>query len=104
MTNEAPLNEQELRRHLEDVHRQMLDRDNAYRFHEEELRGRDLQVEQLHQELLRVRGQLERQLAETQAWARELEASIRTMQATRAWRLAVNLRSLQQRAAKLTGR
>jgi hypothetical protein len=86
------LNEQELRRHLDEVHRQLLERDNAYRFHEEQLRSRDLQIEQLRE-----------QLAETQAWAQELDVTLREMQATRAWRLAVRLRSLTAGARRLTG-
>jgi hypothetical protein len=85
--------EEELRRHLNEAHRQMLERDNAYRFYEEELSRRDREIEQLRE-----------QLAETQAWAKELETDLQEMQETRAWRLAVNLRSLQERAAKLTGR
>jgi uncharacterized coiled-coil DUF342 family protein len=92
--------EQELRRHLDEAHRQLLERDNAYRFHEEELRGRDHQIEQLRAQL----EQLREQLVETQAWARELEANIRDMHETRAWRLAVRLRSLRSGAGKLTGR
>ena len=61
----------------------MLERDTLYRFHEEELRIRDQQIEQLRD-----------QLTETQAWARELEAAIREMQETRAWRFASSVRSL----------
>lgn len=87
------MNEQKLRRHLDDAHRQLLERDNVYRFHEEELRGRDHQIEQLRE-----------QLAETQAWAKELETTLREMQATRAWRLAVRLRSLRSGAGRLTER
>ena len=78
----------------------MLERDNAYRFHEEELRRRDHEIEQLRVQLWQLRDQL----AETQAWAKELETNLQEMQETRAWRLAVNLRSLQERAAKLAGR
>jgi hypothetical protein len=78
------MSEQDLRRHLNEAHRQLLDRDNAYRFHDEELRSRDIQIEQLRE-----------QLAETQAWAQELEANTREMQATRAWRFAAWLRSLR---------
>jgi uncharacterized coiled-coil DUF342 family protein len=85
------VNEQELRRHLNEAHRQMLERDNAYRFHEEELRHRDHEIEQMRVQL----GQLREQLAETQAWAKELETNLQEMQETRAWRLAVRLRSLR---------
>jgi uncharacterized coiled-coil DUF342 family protein len=86
------LNEQELRRHLDEAHRQLLQRDNAFRFHEEELRNRDLRIEQLREQLM-----------QTQAWAQELDATIREMQATRAWHLAVRLRSLSAGARRLTG-
>jgi hypothetical protein len=82
--------EQELRRHLDEAHRQLLERDSAYRFHEEELRSRDLEIEQLRE-----------QLTKTQAWAQELEASTREMQATRAWRFAAWLRSLRAGARRL---
>jgi hypothetical protein len=68
----------------------MLERDDAYRFHEEELRGRDRQIEELRL-----------QLAEMQAWAQELQASVRDLQQTRAWRLAVRLRSLRRGARRL---
>jgi hypothetical protein len=87
------VNEGMLRRHLDEVHRQLLERDNVYRFHDEELRTRDLQIEQL-----RV------QLEQLQAWARELEASLREMQETRGWRLVVRLRSARARAERLLGR
>jgi hypothetical protein len=85
------VNEQELRRHLNEAHRQMLERDHAYRFHEDELRRRDDEIEQLRVQL----GQLRDQLAETQAWAKELETNLLEMQGTRAWRLAARLRSLR---------
>ena len=64
------MDEQELRRHLDDAHRQLLERDTAFRFSEE-------RIEQLRQ-----------QLEETQAWALELESTLEGMQATRAWRFA----------------
>jgi hypothetical protein len=88
------MSEQDLRRHLDEAHRQLLDRDNVYRFHEEELHGRDLKIGQLNLQI----EQLREQLAETRAWAQELEANTREMQATRAWRLAVRLRSLRASA------
>jgi chromosome segregation ATPase len=87
------VNEQDLRRHLNEAHRQLLERDNAYRFHEEELRSRDQQIEQLRE-----------QLAETEAWAKQLETNIQEMQQTRAWRLAVRLRVLRSGAGRLGGR
>jgi uncharacterized coiled-coil DUF342 family protein len=67
----------QLRKHLDEAHKQLLERDTEYRFSEERIR------------------QLEAQLAETQEWARELEAQLQEMQSTRAWRLAVRLRSLK---------
>ena len=90
LTIGSAVSEQELRRHLDEAHRQLLERDNAYRSHEEELRDRDHQIEQLHE-----------RLAETQAWAKELEANVHDMHETRAWRLAVRLRSLRSGARRL---
>jgi hypothetical protein len=84
------MSEQDLRRHLDEAHKQLLERDNAYRFHDEELRRRDIQIEQLH-----------KQLADTQAWAQELEENSREMQLTRAWRFAARLRSLRASARGL---
>jgi uncharacterized coiled-coil DUF342 family protein len=97
------VDEQDLRRHLDEAHRQLLQRDNAYRFHEEELRNRDLQIEQLRQQLEGIR----EQHAKTQAWAKELEANVHemhAMQETRAWRLALTLRSLRSGAGRLIGK
>lgn len=67
----------------------MIDRDNAFRFHEEQVRNRDLQIEQLREEVVKV-----------QAWALELEHRIKEMEATRAWRFAVWLRSLKNIARR----
>jgi uncharacterized coiled-coil DUF342 family protein len=94
------VNERELRGHLDEVHRQMLERDNAYRFHDEELRSRDLQIEQLHAQV----EQLRKQLTDMRAWAQELEASIWEMQEPRAWRLVVRLRSARAGAKRLVGK
>jgi uncharacterized coiled-coil DUF342 family protein len=94
------VDEQRLRRHLDEAHRQLLERDTAYRFHEEELRRRDHEIAQLREQL----EQLREQLAEAQAWARELEGNIQDMQETRAWRLAVRLRSLRSGASRLIRR
>jgi hypothetical protein len=91
------MSEQDLRRHLDEAHRQLRDRDNMYRFHEDELSGRDLQIEQLNLQI----EQLYEQLAEIRAWAHELEANTQEMQATRAWRFAVWLRSLSGSARGL---
>jgi septal ring factor EnvC (AmiA/AmiB activator) len=100
LTIGSTVNEQELRRHLDEAHRQLLERDHAYRFHEEEMRSRDHEIEQLRQQL----GQLREQLAEAQAWANELKTNMQEMQETRAWRLAVRLRSLRSGAGKVMGR
>jgi hypothetical protein len=87
------MNEQELRRHLDEAHRQLVERDTVYRFHEEKLRSRDRHIEQLRN-----------QLTETQTWARELETTIREMQETRVWRFAAWLRSLLGGPRKVIGR
>ena len=94
------VNEAELRRHLDEAHRQLLDRDHAFRFHEREVQTRDVQLEQLREEMTRI-----------QAWAgdleksvRSLEATIREMEATRAWRFAMRLRSLRDAPRRLLGR
>ena len=50
-----PEKEADLRRQLDEVHRQMLDRDNLFRFHEREIEARDLQIAQLREELKRIR-------------------------------------------------
>ena len=92
--------EEQLRRQLDEVHRQMVDRDNAYRFHEDEVRRRDHEIEQLSIQ----NEQLREELAKLQAWAAELEGSIHEMEATRAWRLAVRLRSLSSFPRRLLGR
>jgi hypothetical protein len=104
LTIGSAVSEQELRRYLDEAHRQLLERDNAYRRHEEELRGRSHhQIEQLRKQL----GHLHERLTETEAWAKELEANVhdmKAMQETRAWRLAVRLRSLRSGARSLVGR
>jgi hypothetical protein len=94
------VDEQKLRRHLNEAHRQLLERDNAYRFNEEELQRRDHEIEQLRRQLAHLR----EQHAETEAWAKELQANLRDMQETRAWRLAVWLRSLRSVVGKLVRR
>jgi hypothetical protein len=86
------VNEQELRRHLDEAHRQLLERDKLYRVHEDELRSRDLQIEQLRE-----------RLAETQGWAQELEAGMQEVQVTRAWRFAVWFRTVRAGARGLVG-
>ena len=70
-----PEKEADLRRQLDEVHRQMLDRDNLFRFHEREIEARDLQIAQLREELKRIRdwaGDLER-------WGGDLESSVRRL-------------------------
>jgi hypothetical protein len=94
------VDEQQLRRHLDEAHRQLLDRDNTYRFHEDELRSRDRQLELLREQLR----QLRKELADAQGWARELEASIQAMQRTRTWRLAERLRALLSGPRKILRR
>jgi chromosome segregation ATPase len=96
----ADVNEADLRRHLDEAHRQLLDRDNAFRFHEDEVRARDVQIEQLREELDTIR-----------AWARDLEdgvrrleATVQEMEATLAWRLTMRLRSLREAPRRLLGR
>ena len=73
----SPSNEHELRRHLDEAHRQLLERDRDYRFHEDELERTDREIAGLREEL-----------AKTQAWALELEATLHEQQSTRAWRFA----------------
>ena len=73
----TPVNEHELRRHLEEAHRQLLERDRAYRFHGDELQRSKDEIAALREEL-----------AKTQAWALELEATLLEQQSSRAWRLA----------------
>ena len=92
--------EEQLRRQLDEVHRQMVDRDNAYRFHEDEVRRRDHEIEQLSIQ----NEQLREELAKLQAWAGDLERSIHEMEATRAWRFSVLLRSLSSFPSRLLGR
>jgi hypothetical protein len=98
------VNEKELRRHLDEAHRQLLERDNAYRFHDEEVRSRDMQIEELCEHLAEAEAwahELEARTQELHAWAQELDANTREMQATRAWRFAVWLRSLRADARRL---
>jgi uncharacterized coiled-coil DUF342 family protein len=86
------VNDEKLRAHLDELHRQMLERDGAFRFHDEELRKRDHEIEQL---TLQVQ-QLRDEVASVQQWARELERNLLEMRATRAWRLAERLRRLKR--------
>ena len=98
------MDEQQLRRHLDEAHRQLLERDNSYRAHDEELRSRDAQIERLHEQLAETEAwahELAARVTELQAWAQEMEESTREMQATRAWRFAVWLRSLRAGALRL---
>jgi hypothetical protein len=84
------VDEHELRRHLDEVHRQMLERDNVYRVHEEEIRNRDRQIEQLREEL-----------AKAEDWARELEGNqlaVQELESTRTFRLAAWVRRLRGRS------
>jgi hypothetical protein len=84
--------EEQLRRHLEQAHRQLIERDADFRQAEEDIhRLRERQVSELRAELER-----------SQAWAAELQAAILEMQSTRAWRLATRLRSVSAGARRLT--
>jgi hypothetical protein len=90
--NVRAVNEQQLRRHLDEAHRQLTERDVAFRRTEEKIhRLREHQVKRLHDEVKRLHDEL----GEAQAWAAELHDQVTDMQGTRAWRLAVRLRSLR---------
>jgi chromosome segregation ATPase len=97
----SAVDEEQLCRHLDEAHRQLLERDNAYRFHEEELRSRDLQIESRDVQIEELRQELNR----LRAWASELEGSVRAlertireMEATTAWRVSNRLRLLKESA------
>ncbi len=105
---EAPValvSEEELRRHLREAHKQLLERDNELRSVEERVhRLRERQVELQREQLRETHEELVKThelLGKTQSWSAELESTIREMQATRAWRFAVWLRSLRGRARRL---
>lgn len=94
------MSEAELRRHLDEAHRQLLDRDNAFRFHEREIQARDLQIEQLRGELKRIRdwaGDLE-------SVVRRLESTIQQMEATIGWRVEMRLGSMLEVPRRLLRR
>lgn len=90
------MNEADLRRELDNVHRQMLERDNAYRFHEREIQDRDRQIDQLRDELKKIRAWAN----ELESGVRRLEARIREMEATIGWRTEMRLRSLLRRGGR----
>lgn len=101
------MKEQELRRYLDEAHRQLLQRDNAYRFHEEELRSRDLEIEGRDRQIEELRAELDK----LHAWASELEGSVRRlertiqeMEATTAWRISNRLRLLKDGARAVARR
>jgi transposase len=109
----SAVNEQRLRRYLDEAHRQLLERDNAFRLSEEQMHKlRERQVRQLLEELANTHTQLatthkqlvktHEDLVKTQTWANEIDATIREMQRTRAWRFANSLRSLSAGARRLT--
>jgi phage-related minor tail protein len=92
--------EAKLRRQLDELHRQMLDRDNLFRFHERELQARDRRIEELRDELTKTgewAATLERRAGELEATARRHEAIIQEMEATIGWRAEMRLRSLLRR-------
>ena len=102
-----PVNEAELRRKLDEVHRQMLDRDNAFRFHEREIEARDQQIEQLREELKRIRdwaGDLERWAGDLEGSVRRLEATIEQMEASIGWRAEMRIKSMLQAPRRLLRR
>ena len=66
--DQRAMNEQELRRHLGEAHRQLLARDTAFRFSEE-------QIESLRTQLTET----EARARELEAWARELETTLEEM-------------------------
>ena len=96
----------DLESHLVEAHRQLIDRDNAFRFHDEEVARRDLQIDELRAEVTGLQvwaGELERGAASLQATIEEMDATIRErdatiqeMAATTAWRVAKRLRALRQ--------
>ena len=77
--------EAELRRHLAEAHRQLLERDDLYQHHEE------------------VVQRLRAELADVRRWATELERSILEMQETRAWRWAARVRAIKRSALRSIG-
>jgi chromosome segregation ATPase len=111
------MSEADLRRQLNEAHRQLIERDNAYRFWEDELRrrdnelkSRDDQIDGLREEIDGLDKQVKELRAErakllaVQDWAWKLERSIREMEATRTWRAALFLRSLKDVARRLVHR
>jgi chromosome segregation ATPase len=104
----------ELRRLLDEAHRQLLDRDNAYRFWEDELRRRDNELRSrddhingLDEQIDGLKKQindLRAELVAVQDWAQELERSIKEMEATRIWRAGLFLRSLKDGARRIVRR
>jgi hypothetical protein len=103
----SDVNEEELRRHLDEAHRQLLQRDNAYRFHEEELRSRDLQIESRDRQIAELR----QEVAKLQDWAADMQSNVRAlertiseMEATIAWRVSNRLRSFKDVARDVVSR
>lgn len=86
------MNEADLRRHLDEAHRQMLDRDNAFRFHEREIETRDSQIEQLLDELSKLRAWA----SDLESTVRRLETTIKEMESSTGWRLEMRMRSLRE--------
>lgn len=85
----------------------MLDRDNAFRFHEREIQARDLQIEQLREELKRIRawaGDLESWAGDLESSVRRLEATIQQMEATTGWRVEMRLRAMLEAPRRLLRR
>jgi predicted RNase H-like nuclease (RuvC/YqgF family) len=95
--------EAKLRRQLDELHRQMLDRDNLFRFHEREIQARDRQIHELREELTKIgewAAALERRAGELETIARRREATIQEMEATIGWRAEMRLRSVLGRGGR----
>jgi predicted nucleic acid-binding Zn-ribbon protein len=94
------MDEQRLQRHLEEAHRQLLERDNVYRFHEEELQNRELQIEELEKQIVELRTWA----AQLESSVRRLEGTIREMEATAAWRVSNRVRLWKESARSIAHR
>jgi hypothetical protein len=79
------VDEAALRRHLDEAHRQLNERDREFQLLEEEL----------HRDHERVVTDLTEQVEAANGWAREVEEELHEMQQTRAWRVAARLRRLR---------
>jgi chromosome segregation ATPase len=94
------VNEADLRRQLDKVHRQMLERDTTFRFHERKIEDRDRQIHELRGELKKVRDWA----AELESGVRRLQATIQEMEAAIGWRAEMRLRSMLERPRRFLRR